>query len=171
MNSKRRNLINRACIAILSLLLLGLQTDIPTQPVQRLDPMIQKIVSEVSTERIAEILKKLESFETRNTLSDPNQPKRGIGAARQWIHDQLKSYDAVLRWEHPNPEPDLAGYIIVIRSTQAPDWEREIWAGNLQEFTIKNVPIDELVFGVKSVDREGHESPVSAYVIRQPSWR
>src|SRR5688572_25678277 len=91
MDSKR-NLIIKTCIAIVSLPLLGLQMDIPTQPVQRLDPMIQKIVSEVSTERIAEILKKLESFETRHTLSDPNQPKRGIGAARQWIHDQFRSY-------------------------------------------------------------------------------
>jgi peptidase M28-like protein len=72
-------------------------------------------------------------------------------------------YDAVLRWEHPNPEPDLAGFIVVIRSTIAPDWEREIWAGNVREFTIKDTPIDQLVFGVKAVDREGHESPVSAY--------
>ena len=52
------------------------------QPVQRLDPLIQKIVSEVSEERIAAILRKLESFETRNTLSDPNQTNRGIGVAR-----------------------------------------------------------------------------------------
>lgn len=88
---------------------------------------------------------------------------RGPGVSRG------SGYDAVLRWEHPNPEPDLAGYIVVIRSTQAPDWEREIWAGNLREFTIKNVPIDELVFRVKSVDREGHESPVSAYVLPQRS--
>ena len=48
-------------------------------PTQRLDPLIQKIVSEVSQERIADILKKLESFETRNTLSDPSQANRGIG--------------------------------------------------------------------------------------------
>lgn len=74
-------------------------------------------------------------------------------------------YDAVLRWEHPNPEPDLAGFIVVVRSTTAPDWEREIWAGNVREFTLKNTSIDQLVFGVKSVDREGHESPVSAYVL------
>src|SRR5262245_40179921 len=67
------------------------QQDTPL-PTQRLDPLIQKIVSEVSKERIADILKKLESFETRNTLSDPNHPSRGIGAARQWIFDQLKSY-------------------------------------------------------------------------------
>jgi len=28
---------------------------------------------------------------------------------------------------------------------------------------MKNTPIDQLVFGVKTVDRDGHESPVSAY--------
>ena len=67
------------------------QQDTPL-PTQRLDPLIQKIVSEVSQERIADILKKLESFETRNTLSDPSQANRGIGAARQWIFDQFKSY-------------------------------------------------------------------------------
>jgi Zn-dependent M28 family amino/carboxypeptidase len=74
-------------------------------------------------------------------------------------------YDAVLKWEYPDAEPDLAGFIVVVRSTTAPDWEREIWAGNVKEFTLKNTSIDQLVFGVKSVDREGHESPVSAYVL------
>jgi hypothetical protein len=74
-------------------------------------------------------------------------------------------YDAVLRWEHSNPEPDLAGFIVVMRSTTAPDWEREIWAGNVKEFTLKNTSIDQVVFGLKSIDREGHESPVSAYVL------
>jgi hypothetical protein len=74
-------------------------------------------------------------------------------------------YDAVLRWDQPNPEPDLAGFVVVVRSTIAPDWEREIWAGNVREFTLKNTSIDQLVFGVKAVDKEGHESPVSAYVL------
>jgi hypothetical protein len=74
-------------------------------------------------------------------------------------------YDAVLRWEQPDPEPDLAGFVVVVRSTTAPDWEREIWAGNVREFTLKNTSIDQLVFGVKAVDKEGHESPVSAYVL------
>ncbi len=75
-------------------------------------------------------------------------------------------YDAVLRWGFPDPGPDLAGFIVVIRSTTAPDWQREIWAGSVREFTIKNLPIDQVVLGVKSVDAEGHESPVSAYVTR-----
>jgi peptidase M28-like protein len=74
-------------------------------------------------------------------------------------------YDAVLRWEHPDAEPDLAGFIVVVRSTTAPDWEREIWVGNVKEFTLKNTSIDQVVLGVKSVDKEGHESPVSAYVL------
>lgn len=74
-------------------------------------------------------------------------------------------YDAVLRWDQPDPEPDLAGFVVVVRSTTAPDWEREIWAGNVKEFTLKNTSIDQLVFGVKAVDKEGHESPVSAYVL------
>ena len=61
-------------------------------PVQRVDPLIQKIISEISEERIAEIFHKLESFGTRNTLSDPSQKDRGIGVARQWILDQFKSF-------------------------------------------------------------------------------
>src|SRR5882672_4360674 len=61
-------------------------------PVQRVDPLIQKIISEISEERIAEIFHKLESFGTRNTLSDPSQTNRGIGVARQWIFDQFKSF-------------------------------------------------------------------------------
>jgi len=73
-------------------------------------------------------------------------------------------YDAVLRWEQPDPEPDLAGFIVVVRATTAPDWEREIPVGNVREFTLKNTPIDQLVFGVKAVDRDGHESLVSAYI-------
>jgi hypothetical protein len=74
-------------------------------------------------------------------------------------------YDAQLRWDQPDPEPDLAGFAVVVRSTTAPDWEREIWVGNVKEFTLRNTSIDQLVFGVKSIDKEGHESPVSAYVL------
>src|SRR5882762_656310 len=62
------------------------------KPAQRADPRIEKIVSEISEPRIAEILRKLEGFETRNTLSDPGQTNRGIGVARQWIFDEFKRY-------------------------------------------------------------------------------
>ena len=73
------------------------QDQAPVMPSQRLDRKIQKLVSEVSADRIAATLKKLESFETRNTMSDPNQPGRGVGAARQWIFDELKGYSPRLQ--------------------------------------------------------------------------
>src|SRR5437773_8046444 len=57
-----------------------------------LDPRIVKLVGTVSEERLGAILKKLESFETRSTLSSTSSTTRGIGAARQWIFDQMKSY-------------------------------------------------------------------------------
>jgi hypothetical protein len=54
-----------------------------------LDPAIQKILASVSEERLAELVKKLQSFETRHTLSAADSPVRGIGAARQWILDEM----------------------------------------------------------------------------------
>src|SRR5260370_31850208 len=56
------------------------------------NPTVKKVVESVSEERIAEILKKLESFETRNIFSEDDSPTRGIGAARRWIADRFKSY-------------------------------------------------------------------------------
>lgn len=73
-------------------------------------------------------------------------------------------YDAALRWKQETPEPDLAGFVVLVRSTTAPFWEHEIFVGNVSEYMLPDVSIDELVFGVKSVDKEGNESLVSPYV-------
>src|SRR6185369_4346697 len=54
-----------------------------------LDPRIEKLVASVSEERLQQLLQKLVSFGTRNTLSDAASTTRGIGAARQWIYDEL----------------------------------------------------------------------------------
>ena len=63
-----------------------------------LDPQIVKLVRSVSEEIISSaILKKLESFGTRSTLSSQDQPDRGIGAARQWIFDEMKGYSPKLQ--------------------------------------------------------------------------
>lgn len=53
------------------------------------DPRIQKIVAGISEDRLAALVQKLAGFGTRNTLSDTSSPTRGIGAARQWIFDEL----------------------------------------------------------------------------------
>jgi hypothetical protein len=54
------------------------------------DPRIVKLVDTISEERLQQLLTKLVSFGTRNTLSDATSPTRGVGAARQWIYDELK---------------------------------------------------------------------------------
>src|SRR5580698_11144145 len=60
------------------------------------NPQVAKIVSEVSDENITGILKHLESFGTRNILSSQDNPARGVGAARQWIYEQFRSYSPKL---------------------------------------------------------------------------
>jgi hypothetical protein len=62
-----------------------------------LDPRIVQLVSSVSEDRLVAILKKLESFETRSTLSSTDSPTRGIGAARQWILEEMRSYSPRLQ--------------------------------------------------------------------------
>jgi peptidase M28-like protein len=62
-----------------------------------IDPRIVKLVGAVSEERLTSILKKLETFSTRNTLSSTDSATKGIGAARQWIHDEMKSYSPKLQ--------------------------------------------------------------------------
>ena len=72
-------------------------------------------------------------------------------------------YDAELSWKNDAPEADLLGFAVVVRSTLAPFWEREIFVGNVTKFTFKDLSIDTHVFGVKAIDKEGNESPVAAY--------
>ena len=73
-------------------------------------------------------------------------------------------YDAALRWKNETPEPDLLGYVIVSRKSTAPYWEKELFVGNVNEYTFKDVSIDDVIFGIKAVDREGNESLVAPYV-------
>jgi hypothetical protein len=56
------------------------------------NPKVREIVGAVSEARIQAIIEKLAAFGTRNTMSVQDDPTRGVGAARQWIFDQLKSY-------------------------------------------------------------------------------
>jgi len=73
-------------------------------------------------------------------------------------------YDALVKWKQESAEPDLAGYVILSRKTTSPYWEREIFVGNVTEYTLPEVSIDELVFGIKAIDKDGNESLVAPYV-------
>lgn len=73
-------------------------------------------------------------------------------------------YDAVMTWHSDHPEPDLLGYAVVMRKTTSPTWENEIFVGNVTTYTLPRVNIDEVVLGVKAIDKDGDESLVSAYI-------
>ena len=51
---------------------------------------ISNIVREIDARNIEASIRKLVSFGTRNTLSEQNDPKRGIGAARDWLYAEFQ---------------------------------------------------------------------------------
>jgi hypothetical protein len=82
---------------IATLIALAGSTTLPAVPVEDLDPQIVKLVGSVSEESLGAILQKLEGFETRSTLSSTDSPTRGIGAAREWIRQEMQSYSPKLQ--------------------------------------------------------------------------
>ncbi len=56
------------------------------QPISfRSQKQISRIVREIDARNIERTIRKLVSFGTRNTLSEQDNPNRGIGAARDWL--------------------------------------------------------------------------------------
>ena len=76
-------------VAVVCLLAVTAASTAPV-PANARDPRIEKLLTQVSEPRVKAILEKLGSFETRNTLSSTESPTKGIGAARQWILDEMK---------------------------------------------------------------------------------
>ena len=55
---------------------------------------IQKMLKEVSAKNIENSIRRLVSFGTRNTLSAQDDPRHGIGAARDWIYSEFEKISA-----------------------------------------------------------------------------
>ena len=64
-----------------------------------------------------------------------------------------------LNWD-ANPEPDLAGYEVVMRETTAANWTSAIGVGNVTSVTL-NISKDNVQFGLRAVDKAGHRSPAA----------
>ena len=103
-----------------------------------LNPQIIKIMNEVSEARIKATIEKLVSFGTRNTLSDPNDPVHGVGAARQWILEQFQSFSPKLQVRFDKyrvkkqgqrifKDVDLYNVIAVLPGKTMP--ETQVWIG------------------------------------------
>jgi hypothetical protein len=89
-----KRLATTALLLILSLFLFvwpsasAQQTQLSPRP----NPQIEKILTEISAQNIEATIRKLVSFGTRHTLSSPDHPTRGIGAARRWIKEEFDRY-------------------------------------------------------------------------------
>lgn len=54
------------------------------------DPDIKKMVEEISREKIEQHVRKMVSFQTRQNLSEQNDPSKGIGASWNWIKAEME---------------------------------------------------------------------------------
>ncbi|MEZ4857954.1 MAG: M28 family metallopeptidase [Flavobacteriaceae bacterium] len=64
---------------------------------------------------------------------------------------------AKLKWDKVE---GAMGYKIYWRDTTSPTWDYSRYVGNVSEFTLEGIVIDNFFFGVASVGKEGHESVV-----------
>ncbi len=87
-----------------------------------------------------------------NVLGERGSPTLGRGDS---------GYDAHMSWD---ASPGATAYRIVWREAWTPDWQFEVDVGDVTEYTLHDISIDDYVFGVAAVDAAGHESVVSAYV-------
>ncbi|MEL7485065.1 MAG: M28 family metallopeptidase, partial [Planctomycetota bacterium] len=90
------------------------------------------------------------------TLAHMANAPSGPGDARVIVAELTN--DTTLRWE-ASPEPDVAGYEVVWRATDAGDWEHSRDVGNVTEATI-DLSKDNWFFGVRAYDGDRYRSPV-----------
>ena len=62
-----------------------------------------------------------------------------------------------LKWE---PTPGAKGYKIYWRDTTSPTWDNSRFVGNVTEYTLEGIVIDNYFFGIAAVGENGFESPV-----------
>lgn len=73
-------------------ILLLLSVSASAQTIIRKDPRIEKWVNEVNADSLRSYIHTLVGFGTRNTLSTQTNPKRGIGAARNWVLGKFNEF-------------------------------------------------------------------------------
>ena len=64
-----------------------------------------------------------------------------------------------LKWD-PIEDKNLAGYKVYWRNTTSPQWEYSKWVGMETDVTLENIVIDNYLFGVVAVGKDGNESLV-----------
>jgi hypothetical protein len=91
----------------------------------------------------------------------PPAPRVNNDRTQPQIGRQPSGYDANLRW---TASPGAVAYRIYWRDTWTNDWQHTQAVGNVTEFVLPNVLIDDFVFGVSAIGANGQESAISAYI-------
>jgi len=84
-------------------------------------------------------------------INERNQPTIGR---------QPSGYDANLRWQ---ASPGATAYRIYWRDAWSNEWQHSQQVGNVTEYVIPKMSIDDFVFGIAAVSADGHESLIAAY--------
>lgn len=66
---------------------------------------------------------------------------------------------ATLSWKKVD-SPAVAGYKVYWRLTTEPQWRHSRWVGDVDEYTMEGLIIDNYLFGVAAVGKDGNESVV-----------
>jgi hypothetical protein len=82
--------------------------------------------------------------------SAPAPPKK-VGLATKELEN-----DSTLTWESPS-DVGAAGYEVLWRSTESPEWEHVKAVGNVTRTTLP-ISKDNVIFAIRAVDKEGHSS-------------
>jgi hypothetical protein len=126
----------------------------PPQRPQR-NPGIAGIVRQIDARNIERTIRRLVSFGTRNTLSEQNNPQRGIGAARDWLYDEfLKAAEAsggrmtVEKQSYEQakaqrvPEPTIITNVVATLKGSQPEATDRIYVVSGHYDSMCNTPVD-----------------------------
>ena len=127
--------MTRKALLLTAALFFTASTAFSQAPSSKPDPDVSRMVKEISPKRIESDIRKLVSFGTRNTLSEQNNPTRGIGAARDWLFAEFQKISAECggcldvqkqAFTQPKanriPEPTvLTNVFAVLKGTKSPD--------------------------------------------------
>lgn len=119
------------------------------------NPDIANIVRKIDARNIERTIRKLVSFGTRNTLSEQNNPNRGIGAARDWLYAEFKKAAEESggrmtvekqAFEQPKaarvPQPTMLTNIVATLKGSQPESEKRMYVVSGHYDSICNSPTD-----------------------------
>jgi hypothetical protein len=112
----------------------------PPKAASPVDAKLRAIVQPVSEQQLRHTIETLVSFGTRHTLSSQTDPKRGIGAALNWAHDEFGRYSAA-----------CGGCLTIVKPGQ--------------QFTGKRIPSPTWVYDMVAIQR-GTERPNDVVIIQ-----